>query len=76
MKEIIKIIRKTLKLFFFLIIYLISTIPVGLLLYSIKTNSNINIFEKTGFHAYQTCLKEQIKLIHVEKTRLNTKNED
>ncbi len=47
----------------FFIVYLISTVPVGLFLYSIKSNADINIFTKTGFNAYQTCLQEQIKAI-------------
>lgn len=51
---------KLLKYSLFLLLYLISTVPVGLFLYSLKSESGINIFSKTGYHAYVYCLKEQI----------------
>jgi|GEM_PF-4026278 len=56
--------RKMMLFTLFLVLYLISTVPVGLMLYSLKMNLGVNIFEKTGFHAYQTCLEEQIKQIY------------
>jgi hypothetical protein len=37
-------------------LYLASTVPVGLFLYSLKTDSGINIFAEGGFHAYMRCL--------------------
>jgi hypothetical protein len=37
-------------------LYLASTMPVGLFLYSIKTEVGIDIFTRGGFHAYMRCL--------------------
>lgn len=52
-------------LFYFLLfcIYIISTIPIGLFLYTIKTNKDINIFSESGFHAYEQCLKQEFRKI-------------
>ena len=36
--------------------YLISTVPVGLFLYSLKADTGVNIFERGGFHQYMRCL--------------------
>ncbi len=47
------------------IIYLLSTIPVGLFLYSLKSEAGLNIFSNTGFHSYIACLKEQIEAIDI-----------
>lgn len=48
------------------IVYLVSTVPVGLFLYSLKSDFlGINIFTKTGFHAYMQCLQEQIYKIEM-----------
>ncbi|MGH1375144.1 MAG: hypothetical protein ACRBCK_02245 [Alphaproteobacteria bacterium] len=48
-------------------IYLLSTIPVGLFLYSLKTESGLNVFSKTGFHSYVYCLQEQVEAIGSQK---------
>jgi hypothetical protein len=37
-------------------LYLASTVPVGLFLYSIKTEVGVDIFTNGGFHAYMRCL--------------------
>ena len=55
--------RKFFIVILFFIFYLISTVPVGLFLYSLKSNSDLNIFEKTGFHAYISCLQEQVNVV-------------
>ena len=54
--------RKIFMVILFLAVYLISAVPIGLFLYSIKSNADLNIFTKTGFHAYKTCLQEQAAL--------------
>lgn len=58
-----KTLRKTALIFLVFILYLSSTVPVGLSLYLIKTTYGINIFSKTGFHGYKECLEEQIEMI-------------
>jgi hypothetical protein len=42
--------------------YLASTVPVGLFLYSIKTEVGIDIFRYGGFHAYMQCLSASFPL--------------
>jgi hypothetical protein len=39
-----------------LVLYLASTVPVGLFLYSVKTGAGIDIFNPGGFHRYMQCL--------------------
>src|SRR5262245_58850511 len=47
---------------FALIVYLASTVPVGLLIYSIKTGVGLDIFRDGGFHAYMACLSSSFPL--------------
>ena len=44
-----------------LALYLASTVPVGLFLYSLKTDSGVNIFSEGGFHAYMRCLGKSFR---------------
>lgn len=63
-----QMIKKLLIGFIILTLYLISSVPVGLFIYSLKTENNINIFSKTGFHSYLSCLKNEAhKTISEEK---------
>jgi hypothetical protein len=39
-------------------LYLISTVPVGMTLYAIKTEMGWDIFKHGGFHALASCLRE------------------
>ncbi len=54
-----KLFKKILIIFTLTTIYLASTVPVGLFLYSLKSAHGINVFSKTGFHSYMHCLKEE-----------------
>lgn len=61
--------KKFLLIIFCFFLYLASTVPIGLFLYSLKTNSDIDLFKSTGFHGYLTCLQsEGKKVLHEEKT--------
>lgn len=63
---ILKILRRIVLAVVFVVLYLVSTVPVGLFLYSLKSDIlGINIFTKTGFHAYMQCLQEQAYKIEV-----------
>jgi hypothetical protein len=55
----------------FLLIYMASTIPVGLFLYSLKSKAGLNIFSKTGFHSYLSCLEEQAYKIEINEKGKN-----
>lgn len=44
------------------VIYLISTVPVGLFLYSVKTAIGFDIFKEGGFHTYMRCLSTSFPL--------------
>jgi len=37
-------------------VYLVSTVPVGLGIYSLKTHMGYDAFSVGGFHAFQRCL--------------------
>lgn len=45
-----------------LILYLASTVPVGLFLYSLKNTAGIDIFAPGGFHTYVQCLSSSFPL--------------
>lgn len=42
--------------------YLLSTIPVGLFLYSLKTAVGFDLFKHGGVHAYMQCLRSSFPL--------------
>jgi hypothetical protein len=58
-----KTIKNILIASFVLALYLASTVPVGLFLYSLKSSYGINVFSETGYHSYTHCLQEQAKKI-------------
>lgn len=48
-------------------LYLASTVPVGLFLYSLKSRRGINIFAPGGFHTYMRCLQQSFPLQQFER---------
>jgi hypothetical protein len=60
-----------------LVVYLASAVPVGLFIYSIKTEVGLDIFSDGGFHAYMGCLTRSFplhsKTERVEPARLTLK---
>ena len=40
------------------VLYLISTVPVGMTLYAIKSEMGWDIFKRGGFHTLASCLRE------------------
>lgn len=44
-----------------LVLYLVSTIPVGLALYSLKSAEGIDLFKQGGFHTYMQCLRTSVR---------------
>ena len=43
-------------------VYLASTVPVGLFIYSVKTRAGLDVFRDGGFHAYMACLSRSFPL--------------
>jgi hypothetical protein len=41
----------------FAVIYLLTVMPVGLWLYTLKMDANLNLLQRGGFHAYLQCLE-------------------
>lgn len=71
-----RIIKKTVLAIVLLCLYLISTVPVGLFLYTMKSDIlGLNIFSKTGFHAYMQCLQEQAYKIEIHQSEKMTNEE-
>ena len=50
-------------------LYLVSTVPVGLFLYSLKTHAGINVFEHGGFDTYVQCLRTSFELTDMNYVR-------
>lgn len=59
MLKFIASIPKSLRIPVCLLIYIISTIPVGMFFYTIKSGLGWDTFSGTGYHAYLTCLKQE-----------------
>ena len=56
-----------------LVVYLASTVPVGLFIYSMKTEVGLDIFRDGGFHTYMRCLSTSFPLnMHSLDQRLDT----
>jgi hypothetical protein len=51
------------------ILYTVTAVPVGLFIYSAKSDAGINIFSKTGYHAYAQCLREQAYKIRLDEKK-------
>jgi hypothetical protein len=45
-----------------LAVYLLSTVPVGLFLYSLKTAVGFDLFKQGGVHTYMQCLRSSFPL--------------
>ena len=43
-------------------VYLVSTVPVGLFLYSMKSAIGFDLFKHGGLHAYMQCLSTSFPL--------------
>lgn len=49
---------KVLLVTFGIALYLISTVPIGMVLYAIKTEMGWDIFRHGGYHTLAACLRE------------------
>ena len=47
---------------FLVVLYLVSTVPVGMSLYGLKSEAGMDIFKSGGFHAYMQCLSTSFPL--------------
>ena len=46
----------------FFAVYVVSVVPVGLFLYTIKTEAGIDLFRYGGLHAYGECIDKSFAL--------------
>ena len=47
-------------------LYLVSTVPVGLFIYSLKTEVGFDIFRDGGFYAYMRCLSTSSPVVRTK----------
>jgi hypothetical protein len=66
-----RFIKTTFLIVFLLCLYLATSVPVGLFLYSVKSDIGINVFSKTGFHSYMSCLRKEAYKIKIMETSRN-----
>lgn len=60
-----------------LVLYVVTAVPVGLFVYSIKSDLGINLFQKTGFHSFLQCLREESYKAQIQEkndTRVDKQN--
>jgi len=50
-----------------LTIYVVTAIPLGMYLYSLKTEKGINLFKETGVHSYISCLRQEAYKARIEE---------
>ena len=60
-----KLVRRFVLYSLLFVLYLVSTVPVGLFIYSIKTQVGFDIFRDRGFHAYMRCLSTSFPVTKV-----------
>lgn len=68
-KAIWRSFRNIFLFFALLVLYVVTAVPFGLFVYSLKTDLGINLFQKTGFHSFVQCLREE-----AYKTQIQEKN--
>ena len=49
--------------------YLVTVVPVGLFLYSLKSNNGVNVFSKGGYHTYLKCLAVSVELMDMPEAK-------
>ncbi len=65
----LKFIKWTLIIICGSIFYVVTAVPLAMFAYSVKTNAGINMFSKTGFHAYAQCMREQAYKIQLNEKK-------
>ncbi len=74
-QSILHVLKWTLILIVGGIIYLATAVPVGLFIYSTKSDLGINVFRKTGFHSYMQCLREEAYKTEIMNKQSNKTND-
>ena len=44
-----------------LVVYVVTAVPVGLFVYTLKTDAGWDVFHRTGFHGYLRCLQSEAR---------------
>ena len=45
------------------VLYVVSTVPIGLALYTIKSKMGFNVFQAGGFHAFTACIDRHLSTV-------------
>jgi len=45
------------------VLYVVSTVPIGLALYTIKSKMGFNILQTGGFHAFTACIDRHLSTV-------------
>ncbi len=59
--------RKLLVVLLVLVIYVVTAVPLGMLVYSVKSELGWNVFRNTGYHGLLACLQQEAAKIEWEK---------
>jgi hypothetical protein len=58
-----KSLKRILKVIIFVVLYLASTVPVGLTLYAVKEKLGWNVFKIGGFHHFLSCMGTEAQAV-------------
>ena len=53
--------KKVLIVLFCVVLYIVTAVPIGMFLFTMKMDMGVDIFKRTGFHGYVACLKSEGK---------------
>lgn len=59
-----------------MVVYVVTAVPVGLFLYTWKTEKGINIFTYTGFHSYLGCIAHEAQKIRINQAKEQDRAQD
>jgi K+-transporting ATPase A subunit len=67
MNGVVKISKYLFIILLALIIYVLTAIPLGMYIYSLKTEKGIDLFKQTGVHSYISCLEQEAYKVRNQK---------
>ena len=65
--------RKLLFVGLVLVFYVVTAVPLGMLVYSVKSELGWNVFKNTGYHGLLACLQQEAAKIEWEQPTLPAK---
>lgn len=59
--KFLKILRVSVLTLVGLMVYIVTAVPVGMFVYTLKSDAGWDVFKHTGFHGYLQCLQHEAR---------------